>query len=443
MKLNSVSAFLLLSTSLAVASASAEDVLVLDDGAAGKNSMTWPMLPGESLNELAAKFYPKNKVMQRLFTAKTLVLNAETLPNLSDNADFSVPTAIVIPTLKSLSYGAPGRNVAQNKSGRSSLQMSSNMTEAVQRVPKSLLDEYEYLVTRNTFLKEELAKLNEKLIFLQNKLSDLKLILDKTMALPPKKVLKNLDAKRVKTEAKPALEQVSVMRSFMSMLNSINKDALLAALGLALVAGLSAYLYKTSRKNARRKSSTSAIQLQATTALDDGWKQTQQQSINTKTGVPLNADTQVDDLNERSILDEAKFLMGKNQPAEAVEHIKWSIRAQPKAAPNLWLYLLEILKQTNQKEEFENYAKAMHQTFNVMTPVWEEKNLAMVFAQSVEEFPHIVEKLTALWPAESAMDYLHSLINDNRNGERTGFGKEVVEEILLLIAVLEQRGDSI
>ena len=443
MKLNSVSVFLLLSTSLAVASARAEDVLVLDDGAAGKNSMTWPILPGESLNELAAKFYPNNKVMQRHFTAKTLGLNTETLPNLSANADFSVPTAIVIPTLKSLSYGAHAHNAAQNKSGQSSLHMSTNMTDAVQRVPKSLLDEYEYLVTRNTFLKEELAKLNEKLVFLQNKLSDLKLILDKTMALPQRKVLKNLDAKIVKADAKPALEQASVMRSFMSMFNSMNKNALLAALGLALVAGLSAYLYKTSRKKPRQKSLTSASQLQATTGFDDEWKQTQQRSFDTKTGASLNTDTQVDDLNERSILDEAKFLMNKNQPADAVEHIKWSLRAHPKAAPNLWLYLLEILKQTHQKEEFENYAKVMHQTLNVMTPVWQEKNLVMVFALTIEEFPHIVEKLTALWPAGSAIAYLHSLINDNRNGERAGFGKAVIEEILLLIAVLESRSDSI
>ena len=432
MKLNSVSAFLLLSTSLAVASASAEDVLVLDDGAAGKNSMTWPMLPGESLNELAAKFYPKNKVMQRLFTAKTLGLNAETLPNLSDNADFSVPTAIVIPTLKSLSYGAQGHNVAQNKSGRSSLQMSSNMTEAVQRVPKSLLDEYEYLVTRNTFLKEELAKLNEKLVFLQNKLSDLKLILDKTMALPPKKVLKNLDTKIVKADTKAYSAPVTVM-------NLINKDALLAALGLALVAGLSVYLYKTSRKNARRKSSASAIQLQAGSASDGEWKQGQQQSINTKIGAPLNADTQVDDLNERSILDEAKFLMGKNQPAEAVEHIKWAIRAQPKVSINLWLYLLEIFKQTNQKEQFESFAKVLHQTFNVMTPAWEDKEVALIVAQSIEEFPHIVEKLTEMWPNETAIAYMQGLIIDNRNGERGGFGKAVIDEIVQLMAVLDAR----
>jgi hypothetical protein len=31
------------------------------------NSMTWPMLPGESLNDIARLFYPKNQFMLRRY----------------------------------------------------------------------------------------------------------------------------------------------------------------------------------------------------------------------------------------------------------------------------------------------------------------------------------------------------------------------------------------
>ena len=46
------------------------------------------------------------------------------------------------------------------------------------------MQDYEWLDSKNVFLKEELAKLNIKIIFLQTKLNDLKLILDKTLNLP-------------------------------------------------------------------------------------------------------------------------------------------------------------------------------------------------------------------------------------------------------------------
>jgi len=437
MKLNSILVFLILPVLLATASVHAEDVLVLDDGVENKNSMTWPMLPGESVSDLAIKFYPKNKVMQRLFTAKALSLNYETMPKLNPNADFSVPTAVVIPTLKSLSYSTQVIKSAHQKSEKN-LQMSYNMMDAARRVPKSLLDEYEYLVTRNTFLKEELAKLNEKLVFLQSKLNDLKLILDKTISLPKKKVFKNLDAKIIKQEIKPAPVPMPKNPTF----DLVNINALLTALGLALVAGLGFYLHKQNRKKASKKSLSGLTQVPTTLGFDDTWQKTEQY-FDTKTGVPLNTDTQVGDLNERSILDEAKFLMSKSQPNEAIEHIKWSIRAQPKVSISLWMYLLEIFKETNQKEEFESYAKVMHQTFNVMTPAWEEKDVALVIAQSLEEFSHIMEKLTGMWPNDSAINYLRGLINDNRNGERGGFGKAVIDEIVQLIAVLEARKELV
>ena len=110
----------------------------------------------------------------------------------------------------------------------------------------------------------------------------------------------------------------------------------------------------------------------------------------------------------------------------------------------------KILKITNEdelktiaflKEEFEKFAFEMHQTFNVMTPIWEEKEVEIEVANTLEKFPHIIKKITAEWPSEPAKSYLQSLITDNRDGERTGFGDEVIDEILTLIAVLDARDD--
>ena len=83
-----------------------------------------------------------------------------------------------------------------------------------------------------------------------------------------------------------------------------------------------------------------------------------------------------------------------------------------------------------------------------MTPVWYENNeiaadakiaQQIIVSQHLEDFPHIMEKLDAVWPSELARVYLESLMTDNRDGERAGFSQSVIDEILLLIGLLDAR----
>jgi preprotein translocase subunit YajC len=152
-----------------------------------------------------------------------------------------------------------------------------------------------------------------------------------------------------------------------------------------------------------------------------------------------NTDTIIEEHDSDAIVHEAKMLVAQNSPDEAIEHLQWAIKAKPKVGINVWLYLLDILRQQNLKDAFEKYAFQMHQNFNVMTPLWEEREVPMVVAESLEEFPYIIKFLTAKWPNEKMIPYLEKLINDNRSGERSGFSQSVIEEILLLIVVLKAR----
>jgi hypothetical protein len=301
MKLNSLLVFLVTTFILFTTGTQAGDVLTLDDGFENTNSITWPMLPGESIEKLAAKFYPKNKVMQRHFTAKVISLNAETMPKLSTKEDFSVPTAVVIPTLKSLSYSAQAIKSAHSKSNQQDLHMSYNMIDSVRHVPKSLLDEYDYLVTRNTFLKEELVKLNKKLTFLQSKLNNLKLILDKSLSLPNKKSYKNLDAKIIQSNPQPTAKPVEKPNLVSKILNSTNMNAILASILMALVASLATFLIRNNHKKTKRRTLLGDLKFESSLDFDDTWQN--QKKVDTKTGVPLNTNTLVDNLNEVSILD--------------------------------------------------------------------------------------------------------------------------------------------
>ena len=453
--------------------ASADDALTLDSTLTSelshteqKNTMTWPMLPGESLNDVARLFYPNNKLMQRLFVAKTLKLSADIAPDLKPTERFTSPTLLVLPTLKSLS-----KNSA-NKASKQTLKMSYGLKQAMADAPEKLMQEYELLLSKNAFLKEQLNKLLEKIVFLQSKLDELKLIFDKTLTLPDsaseasvnaasstvaepssslaeqtisqptaKKVFKNLN----QAENKKLQTTIIDVPAKSSWFDSINVGLVKVALAIAALLLLGAFMLKKYRERMFAKFSFATTKLQHTVTDFSAYFETPKAIIVEQSPEVLQQVQAAKEVESRlsATLEEAKLLMSVNRATDAIEHLKMTIKSQPKASINHWLYLLEVYRKLNLKDEFEEYANGLHETFNVMTPVWYEKEAAataaMVVPQSLEEFPHIMDQLYGVWPGELATVYLRSLITDNRGGERVGFGKAVLSEILLLIALLDTR----
>lgn len=154
----------------------------------------------------------------------------------------------------------------------------------------------------------------------------------------------------------------------------------------------------------------------------------------------LNEETDTEgEKNYYPAIDKAKALVDKNAVEEAVEYLKQVIKEEPKSAINIWLYLLVLLRKQNLRVDFEKVAADMHDTFDVMAPLWEKQEVAIEVPESLEAFPHVMEKLTKIWPKKSAKIYLTELVTDNRNGEYVSFGQPVMDEILLLIHVLDKR----
>lgn len=147
------------------------------------------------------------------------------------------------------------------------------------------------------------------------------------------------------------------------------------------------------------------------------------------------------------VLEQAKIYVNINREREAIMLLKSQIQSAPKASLPHWLALLNVYRKTNQKAEFMEYARQLHQTFNVMLPTWDSTPLPMVVATSLEEFPHIIERVTQLWAdcnagedqLKAAKTYLNTLLTDNRDSERAGFGLEVIQEIILLRDLLDVR----
>lgn len=440
--------------------ANTNDSLTLDDQLQGlqssdldANSMTWPMLPGESLNGIARLFYPKNQFIRRQFVYKTLRLSADIRPNLNPSERFETPTLLVIPTIKSLSNATRLIMKGRVRASKQKLHLSYGIKPAVEKEPVKLMQEYEFLLNKNAFLKEELAKLNEKLVFLQTKLNEIKLIMDKTLSLPmsnlpenslstsntlTNKVFKNLNTPEI-GNSHASIPEKSVAHT---LLDTVNANSLMVILALGLLGGLSISLLKKYRQNMASKIGFLATKMQATEAdIGSPWQSTRLEVNNDRAQEAALFGKAAKEKASRldSTLEEAKQLMSINRTSDAIAYLKLTIEAHPKASINHWLYLLEICKKLNLKEDFEKYAKDLHKTFNVITPIWRETEIALVVPQSLEEFPHIMEKLYNTWPADATTVNLRGLITDNRGGERTGFGNEVLSEILLLIALLDMR----
>ena len=158
-------------------------------------------------------------------------------------------------------------------------------------------------------------------------------------------------------------------------------------------------------------------------------------------------DIQFDKNEADMILEQAKIFVQIDRPTYAIKLLKTQVNTAPKAALHHWLYLLDIYRDTNQKEEFLKYAEQLHQNFNVVMPLWDNTPSKMMIASSIEEFSHISNKVTKLWAdcekeakkiAQTKV-YLDELLTDNRDSERAGFSMEVFQEIILLRDLLDVR----
>ena len=469
--------------------AETNDALALDSelqSAQASNSMTWPMLPGENLNDVARMFYPKNIVMQRLFISKTLRLNIDKQAKLNATVRFKEPTLLVIPTLKSLSRNTQLTQSVADRPVKHRLQITTDIEKVLDSVPSKLKEEYEFWVSKNELLKQQLVILKDKIVFLETKLNNLKLIWEKTLSLPAgnsvainadtngnntavmannttnstinspvgvdtstgtagtgKKVFKNLNAK---PSSSPVAPKIAALKSSNGLLDYLNMDWVKALLAVGLLVVLSVFLLKKYRERMLVKMNFLATHLQTSaqeTIVDfGGYLKPKPAEPEDTPEVRMQAQAAKEvEARLDSTLAEAKLLMSINRHQDAIAHLKLTIESQPKASINHWLYLLEIFRKLNLKDDFEAYAKGLHDIYNVMTPVWYETEISIVVPQSLEEFPHIIEKLCSVWPGGLATVYLRGLITDNRGGDRAGFGKAVLNEILMLIAVLDNRKD--
>ena len=448
-------------------------------------SLVWPILPGDSINSLAALFYPKNKVMQQRFINKTLQLNQPLAPALDPAARANLVSLILIPDIKTLGKNS-GKIIKslkhRKKSSDSSLHLSYQLKNANDFIVSDKMQaDYQNLLDRNTQLKTDLATFNAKLLQLQQILAALKtqaLValsrLEPVAAIKKSTVIKTADIPKpliIQPTVNQTVQNVSLLKTLKPFPpeteTALDKPfeidpiywwglsiGLLAL--ITMIFSWRAYMHKQAKNLYLAATGEfdllqSGIFNQINEAGMSGYQNDLTKLDFSLTQNGLSESMSVVDLSNvegldykeegELILEQARIYLNIGRLDEATDLLKAQIKAMPKDSLHHWLYLLDIYRDHQLKNEFLHYAKQLHETFNVMMPLWDNAKLPIVMASSLEEFPHIVQELTGLWAdsLDKAKAYIDDLINDNRSSERAGFSMDVFQELVVLHDLITAR----
>ena len=136
----------------------------------------------------------------------------------------------------------------------------------------------------------------------------------------------------------------------------------------------------------------------------------------------------------RAAIELASIMTSMGLAESAAQTLVEYIRENPKESLPQWLKLLEIHRISGNRTEFERSASELRQQFNIKPTEWSDAGSSG--RDSLEAYTHVRSQLIKLWRTPECTDFLRSLLQDNREGTRLGFPLPVVEDILLLVAIL-------
>lgn len=136
------------------------------------------------------------------------------------------------------------------------------------------------------------------------------------------------------------------------------------------------------------------------------------------------------------VLELAEIMMSFGRAEGAAQTLSEFLRDYPKESIIPWLKLLDLYHSSGRRGEYDDLAPKLNRAFNAKVPDWEHFS-GPTTSESVEQFGHIMARINACWPNQDCLDYLVELLRDNRAGARVGFPLGVIDDILLLKAMLE------
>lgn len=133
-------------------------------------------------------------------------------------------------------------------------------------------------------------------------------------------------------------------------------------------------------------------------------------------------------------LELANIMLSMGLTENATQALIDYAEANPRQALYHWLKLLDIYGKNGSSHNFKETAEKLRQNFNIQAEDWAKANTGEV--PTLESFTHVSQLIQKAWSLpKDCIHYLQHLLEDNREGLRTGFPLPVAEEILLLIEI--------
>lgn len=141
------------------------------------------------------------------------------------------------------------------------------------------------------------------------------------------------------------------------------------------------------------------------------------------------------------VMQEAEFWKMLNETQRAIDILENYCTTESAASPVPWLYLADLYRDNDDMDSLEKLGQQFQQVFNGRFEQDADDTGQPRF--SLEDYPHVLGRISELWGQEDVLAYLQSLLVNDRDGPREGFHLPVYREILLLIEVALEREKSI
>ena len=135
--------------------------------------------------------------------------------------------------------------------------------------------------------------------------------------------------------------------------------------------------------------------------------------------------------------EKASVFVTLGRPAQAIDVLRDHIDHEPKSSAMAWLMLLDLYRQTDRYDDFNEIAQRFHLEFNAVIPEWNQP-LAPLRDSGMVAFPHLIARIRDNWPRPEARSFIEDLLYDNRGGSRIGFSIPAFRDLLLMHSLLDE-----
>ena len=119
--------------------------------------------------------------------------------------------------------------------------------------------------------------------------------------------------------------------------------------------------------------------------------------------------------------------MALHKPLEVLKLLEPFNHVDAPDSPLPWLCLLDVYNNLNDQEKYEAIGKRIVTLFNAKVAPWEQR--LSIGQASLANFPHVVNKILALWDTDEIEPYLASLLVNDRDESRAGFDLAIYRDI--------------